>query len=219
MQFREGGALACHDILKTRLIDHDHVDLAFTHDGFSCFGDRALGAVKAKEHLALAEERRFRGIEILRSLGLGIQNASAKGDHVPIVAADGKHQPVAETRVGSAAARFFIALYKEARLHQYALGDLGLRGPLAEESAVARRVAHLPVLRHLRLDAPRLEVVTRGRGDLVLHQQLVKPFGNLPVRTQQQAAVLGLRLRIGVPDFLLNADARRIRQAFDRFDE
>ncbi len=216
VEFRECRALAGHHVLKAGLKKHQGVDLPFAHDRLSELADGRPGFVEAEKHLALAEEGRLRGVDVLAGVGLGLQNAAAEGDDLAIVVADGKHQPVAEVRVGVPA---LLAAFEDASVDEQLLAKLVLDGPLTQRRGAGWGVAELPVLRHGGVDAALFQVLAGRVRHLMAQKQLVVPLRQFLVRAQHLGAHLGRRLGIGVPHLLLDADARRLRQALHRLHE
>src|SRR5206468_9774661 len=81
----EGRAERGHDLADPGLCERDHVEVTLDHDGAVGPADRVAREREAVERVALAEDGRLGGVEILgwriaarRSLG---QDAAAEGDH------------------------------------------------------------------------------------------------------------------------------------------
>ena len=89
---REGGAQGRHRLVDAVLVELQHIEVALHHQGAVLHG--ALGPVEAEEGLALVEEGRVPGVEVL---GLAVSHdPAAEGHEPPPGIVDGDGQAVAE---------------------------------------------------------------------------------------------------------------------------
>ena len=98
----EGGAERGHDILEARLMERDHVHIAFDHDQLALVEGGCAGAGEIEHHRAFVEEPRLRRVQIF-GLGVGLERAGAEGDDARLGVENGNGQPVAEAVIGGPA--------------------------------------------------------------------------------------------------------------------
>ena len=215
MELGEGGALSRDDVLKSGLVNHDRVDLAFADDGLTGLGDGALGFVETEEHLALVEDGRLGRIQVL-CLRRFFERASAEGDHLAIVIADREHEAMAESRIRVSA---LLAEFEDACIEQELLAELVFGCPMAQGNTVRRCVADHPALGYGGSDAATFEIGARFFRHRAFHEQLMIPRGQFLMGADHQGADFGFLFCVGVPDFFLNADVCRVSQALHGLHE
>ena len=88
----EGGAQGRHGRMDALLVQLQHVEIPLHHQG--AVPQLPLGPVEAEEDLALVEEGRFPGVQVL---GFVIaEGPAAEGDETPPGIVDGDGEPVAQ---------------------------------------------------------------------------------------------------------------------------
>ena len=91
-----------HDVVEAGLVGHQRVGVALDDHGLPALADRALGAVDQVQRPALVEQRRRRGVQVLRALAL--EQPSAEPDRMAVLVADREHDTIAELVVDARAA-------------------------------------------------------------------------------------------------------------------
>ena len=99
---RQRGPEAGDDVVEAGLVRHQGVRVALDDDRLARLADRALGLVDQVERPALVEERRRRGVQVLRSVAL--EQPAAQPDGVAVLVADREDDARAELVVDAAAA-------------------------------------------------------------------------------------------------------------------
>ena len=192
MLLGEGGAHGGHHIVKARLVEGDHVDVALHQHQVGPLG--ALGKVEGVDQPALVEHHGLRGIQVLGPLHPR-QDAAGEAHHVPPHIDDGEHEPGAELVVDAAV----FPSHRQARVDEFHLAVALFRegpcqavplvggGPQAEAGGGAG--GELPlgdVVPHPR--APRaFQIVVVEPGGVLVGRQ--KPGPLFPAR------LVGARLR------------------------
>jgi hypothetical protein len=123
MNWRAGRAKRGDGIGKPELGQRDHIHVAFYHQHVAIFADCVTRLEQTVELRSLAEERRFRGIQVLW-LALP-HHAAAKPDHIALRIADREHDAIAEAVVAARLAigvALVLGLDQQPGLHQRA-GD------------------------------------------------------------------------------------------------
>ena len=147
------------DVVEAGLVGHQGVGVALDDDRLARLADRALGLVDEVQRPALVEERRRRGVQVLRSVAL--EQPAAHPDGVAVLVADREDDARAELVVDAAA-----AVWRgrgEADLDEL-LGPhvaLGAERP-GHLVPAARRPAELVGLDGLVGEAAAVEVLERG---------------------------------------------------------
>ena len=146
------------------------------------------------ENAALGKERRFRGIEVFR-LRILAHCPPAKGDHLALRIADGKHDPFAKTVIG----RAIIAQPDQASLDQLGLFCAALDQRFAQRVRSARRKADAECLQRLCAQATALKVFTGIPRGGTAQLGAVKPLRRLHMVDQTIAFLTlfgGLRIAL-----------------------
>ena len=91
----QGGAHRGNNVFIARLVDGDHVQVAFHDDGLVGCPDGLARPVQPVEQAALAEERRLGRVHELGEI-LRVEDARPKAAHPAVFVTDGDHQAVAE---------------------------------------------------------------------------------------------------------------------------
>src|SRR5437660_142284 len=110
-----------------KLMRHHHIGIPFDHGHDSALNDLLPGHIQSKNRPALIEEDRLRAIEILGRVGRSGYDAPAKGDDLPRLIFDRKHDPIAENIVVAVAV---FSRLDQSRLHQSSDGKLFPHWPL-----------------------------------------------------------------------------------------
>ena len=139
----EGGAERRHRVGEARLMERDHVHIAFDHDELALVEGGLARAGEVVDHRSLVEEPRLRRVQIF-GLSLGIERAGAEGNDARLGIENGNGQPVAEAVIGGAPV---VRLDEEAGLNELRLGEALLEKRGLQRITRAGRVA----------DAERLE--------------------------------------------------------------
>ena len=215
---RQGGPERGHDVVEARLMGHQRVRVALDDHGLAALPDRALGAVDQVERPALVEERRRRGVEVLRAMVLAVvgrvpEDPPAKPDRAAAGVADREDHPLAEPVVDAAAGR--LAGLGEPDLDEVVGPDLALRGERpGERVPAAGRVAQL-VGRDRRVgEAPAAEVVEgrlarlRGGEDRVVERDRTLHH----VAKAGLAGILAGRPLVDLDPGLAGEDLERLRE-------
>ena len=119
---RERGAEAGHDVVEARLVRHQGVRIALDDDRLARLADGALGLVDEIERAALVEQRRRRGVEVLRSVTL--EQPAAEPHGVAVLVADREEDPGPELVVHAAAST--LARGRQADLDELVRPDVAL---------------------------------------------------------------------------------------------
>ena len=131
MTLAEGGAEHGHDIVDAGLPGREAVGVALDDDRPLGAAHRLASGVEAVEHRALREERRFRGVDVFRNVGVRARQHPAAEGHAPRErVVDREHHPVPKAIV-VAAARLsgpLLAFDGQARAGQVHAGDPRRRG-------------------------------------------------------------------------------------------
>ena len=164
---------------KPGLVRHERVRVALDDHGLAGLADRGLRAVDEVQRPALVEQRRRRGVEVLRPVvdavladALLAQHAAAEPHRVAVRVPDREDDPLPEPVVHAAAA---LARAGEAHLQQLARRDLALRRQLAGHLCPSRRGAqpswNFSIVSSVKPAAP--QVRERRLARLRLHQDRV----------------------------------------------
>jgi len=171
----ERGAQHGHRILEALLMGDDAVGIPFHHRGGAALAKSRPGHVEPIEMVALDEQRRLGGVDVLRPAGgarFG-QDAAPQSDGPILRVADGKQQSAPETVVQAPVLR--AGQYADRLQHPCS----GRRTPSATEEPIGlvRREAQMELLEALGRDFTVLEI----------------PAGRLGLRRAEEAfVVLGL---------------------------
>ena len=105
----QGSAQNGHGVVEAVLMGHDHVGVAFHHQGRAGFADRLPGKIQAIEQFAFGEKRRFGRIDVFgrRDRGHVGQHSPADSHWPGLGVADGKQQSAFEAVVIIAASGRF----------------------------------------------------------------------------------------------------------------
>src|SRR3989344_8631921 len=82
------------DISDADLMTGDNVKISFNHDDALVLADRFAGKMEPEEDTALAVNRAFRGVDVLRVIFA--ERSSAEGDNAALHIADREHQAITE---------------------------------------------------------------------------------------------------------------------------
>ena len=213
MVLAEGGAAGRHRRRHAGQVAGHHVGVPLDDHRLAPLGDLPLGQVGAVKHLALLEDLRFRGVQVLRVV-VGVELARAKRDRLPRQVPDRPHQPAAEHVDEPAAAR----PAGQARLEQLVLGEAP--GPQELGQLVPRRrgVADAELAGVVHREAA---LGQEGLGDAAgvgMGAFDVKLLG-LPVRLDQPPALACLLAGDVAAGLVAELDARAGGQALDRLAE
>ena len=114
----EGGAERGHGVGEARLMERDHVHIAFDHDQLATLEGGLPGAGEVEHGRALVEQLGLGRVQIF-GLGAVLERAGAEGDDAGLGVENGNGQPVAEAVIGRAPV---IGLDDEPRFQQLRFG-------------------------------------------------------------------------------------------------
>ena len=217
---RQRGAERGDHVVEPGLVGHQRVGVALDDDGLAALADRRLRPVDQVQRPALVEQRRRRGVEVLRPVvpavladALLAQDAPAEADGMPVRVADREDHPLAEAVVDAAAA---LARAGQADLEELARGHVALRGELADELVPARgRPAQLLLLDRGVGEPAAAQVGERRLARLRVHQDRVVE-GDRPLHDLAQPGVVGvltLRPLVDLDAGAPGQDLQRLREA------
>ncbi len=173
--WRERRAEACDDVGEAGLVGHEGVRVALDDHRGAALADGGLRPVEEVERPALVEQRRGRGVEVLRALGIrpsgALQDAAAEPRGIARGVPDREDDTCPEAVVGAVAA---LARRGEPCLDELGRGDLAapLEGP-AEGVPVGWRPAQLGPLDRLVAESAIAEVGQGGGTRVALRQDRV----------------------------------------------
>ena len=198
-----------HGVGEAGLGERDHVHVALGDDHRAALADRCPGERQAVQQLALVEQRRVGGVQILGPRLAERAAAEADDPAAPVV--DREHHPVAEAVEARAAV---LGLDQEARLDRAGLAvALGLERAL-ERGAVGRRIAE-PEAEDGRAVEPAFGQIGRGLGALRALQAPGQPARRRLVDRVEGA----IDRRLGVAGAARRRQAGQLGEAGDRLAE
>ena len=203
------GAERRHRLGDPELEQRDHVHVALDHDQPRDLAVRLPHLVQREQLATLVEQRRFRGVQIFRAVGLA-HHAATEGDDAAAPVLDREHQPIAELVVDTAALAGREHAGHVQRLEAAVAGPDGVLHAIPS----VRRVAEAEALDHRGIEAALLQVLAAflAAGQLLLEparrgiEHLVQ-FGELVLRAARHAT------------FERHGHADPGGEIFDRIDE
>ena len=208
---RERGPEAGHDVVEARLVRHQGVRVALDDDRLARLADGTLGLVDEIQRAALVEQRRRRGVEVLRSVTL--EQPAAEPHGVAVLVADREQDPGPELVVHAAAAA--LARGRQADFDELVRPDvaLGAQRPGQLVPATGRPAELVRLDRRVR-EAASVEVVEGGLAGVRGHEHGVVE-GDRAVEDPAQARSMGI-LVLGA---LVDLDARALGEGSERLRE
>ena len=170
-----------HGIVKARLMQRHHVQIALTEDDIGPLG--LLSQIHAVQNTALAVCKCFRGVHIL-GLGL-VQHTAAEAHHITPHINDRQHQPVAELIIQPPV----LPVHRQTGGDQLLLG-VALVGHRRQQGIPAvRSRPHTEPHGNAPADAALVQIRLHRRPLLGLEDAVIVP-GGIPVQRQHPAAKL-----------------------------
>ena len=172
-------AHAGHRVVKARLMQRHHVQIALAQDDVGALG--LFGQIQAVEHPALAVGGRVGGVHVFR-LGV-VDDPAAEAHHVAPHIDDRQHQPVAELVVDPSSP----ARHRQSRGHQLLFGEALFAHGAQQRVPLIQRRAHAEPHRHAPAYLPLVQIGLHRRA-LGLLQLVVEPPRRRAVQLQHPSA-------------------------------
>ena len=201
------GAAGGHDIAYAQLGHHHHVHVALDQDAAALPRNLRFREIDAQQVAALGIDLRFRRIDIFRRI-VGVQGASAEGDHTPADRMDGEHHPLAEF-VREAAV---LTLHDQAGRQQILRLITGGPRRIDERRLAGRRPAQAPLRDRRVLEAPVAVIGIAYVAAFAAFQLLCEEFGREFGGQQYALAALPARDLLGRFLLFLDLDVIFMRQ-------
>ena len=198
----ERGSQGGDRIGHTRLMQGDHVGVAFDHQRHTGGSHRRLGTVESVEHARLMEERRLLAVEVL---GFALpHHAAAEGDAVSLIVEDREHDAVEETVLR----RLSLVPGHHVRVDHF-LDRIPLRGKMRIQRFAPRGKTQLPRPGYRTAQSPAGKIGTRciRFGGLSAHQLQMVEFAAFLAHFLQPR-LIGTRCRIAPR--LMDFDSRAV---------
>ncbi len=206
----EGGAERGDHILEARLVERDHIHIAFDHDELARGEGGFARGGEVEQCRALVEQLGLGRVEIFRLRGV-VERAGAEGDDAAARIEDRDDQPVAEAIEGAAAV---IGLHQEAGLEQLALGEAALEERALQRILGAGGVADAEQLEGVGGEPAALGVAESIAAVSFMERTLEEGGGGFE-RIEQAEPLLLHALELGVG--LGHGQARLARELLHRF--
>ena len=150
----------CHRVFDAMLGKRHHIHVAFDDHGRARRTDRRSRLKKPVELVAFHEQRRLRGIEVLRFPS--IEDTATKSDHPPTGIVNGEHDAIAKAVVA------FAAFARDDQARRLQRSVLVVRERCSQRLPVVRGITHPEASRDRSREPATLEVVDGARGFLEL---------------------------------------------------
>ena len=189
----EGRPLRGHGRIEAGGMTADHIDLPLADEGFAArvLDNGAAGLVERIQDAAFDEDGRFRAVDVLGGMALGIEHAAAERHHAPLRVADGEHEAAMEPVIVVIRPVGVVGRGEQARGHERLRLEAVLFAPAQQGVGRLRRVADAETLGDFVGQFAAGEIVARHGGLRRLQQAAAVEGGGFGVDGQQDIAFFG----------------------------